>query len=114
MKKEEKEALQNIYNSSSGLLSQSELINCLPNRDTKISHSLITCGYVEETIRRIKSNQIEATFYRLTEKGQNIFKPFHKRLWFSIKGDVRTVVVSVITALLITFLTLWLTGQFTN
>lgn len=104
MNKEEKEVLKKVRDDSGGLLSQSDLINYLPNRDTRLSHSLITSGFIEEVNRKIKATQIEATFYRLTEKGRIIFEPFYKRLWFLIKGDIRIIIVAAITALIISII----------
>jgi len=104
MKKEEKEALKNINNVNRGLLNQSDLLNCLPNRDTKLSHSLITSGYLEETKRLEKASQIEITYYRLTEKGRLVFEPFYKQWWFYFKGDIRTVMVAVITTIVVSLI----------
>lgn len=112
MTKEEKEVLKKIFESPNGLLSQDALFALIPNRNTKISHSLITSGYIEEVIRRIKLQQIEATFYRITEKGRMVFEPLLNRLWFSLKGDIRTIIVSGITALLTTGITVWLTNYY--
>ena len=111
MTNEEREILRKILDYPSGLLSQSDFLNLLPNRNTRIMHSLITSGYIEEVTRRIKFQQFEATFYRITEKGRMVFAPFYRRYWFAIKGDVRTVIVSVITALLTTAITILITSQ---
>jgi len=96
--------LNNIKDLNIGLLSQSDIMNCIPNRDTRITHSLIVSGYIEEVTRRIKATQIEVTFYRLTEKGHMVFAPIYKRFWFSIKGDVRTIIVAAITALVVSMI----------
>jgi len=101
MNREEKEVLKKVMDNPSGLLCQSDLLNILPNRNTKISHSLITSGYIEEVVRKIKASQMEATFYRITEKGKMVFEPSLNRLWFWVKGDVRTIVVATITALIV-------------
>ena len=112
MSKREKEVLKKILDIPRGLLSQSELINCLPDHDTRVSHSLITSGYIEEVKRIEKANKIEITYYRLTEKGRMLFEPLHKRLWFLVKGDVRTIIVSIITALVITTITILITNHY--
>ncbi|MFA6095421.1 MAG: hypothetical protein WC767_01100 [Candidatus Paceibacterota bacterium] len=108
MNKEEKEVLNKVLNHPTGLLSQSDWLNILPNRDTRVGHSLITSGFVEEVTRLVKVTQIEATFYRITEKGRNALKPFYKRFWISIKGDLRTITVSAITSLVTTAIGIWL------
>lgn len=109
MDKKEKEVLKKVCDNPRGLLNQSELINCLPGGDTRLSHSLITSGFIEEVKRREKANGQEVTFYRLTEKGRMVFNPIYKRMWFLIKGDVRTIVVAIITALVTTMMTIWIT-----
>ena len=104
--------MRNVFESPNGLLSQDALFALIPNRNTKISHSLITSGYIEEVVRRIKLQQIEVTFYRITEKGLMVFEPLPKRLWFAVKGDVRTIIVSGVTALLTTGITIFLTNYY--
>ena len=112
MTREEKEVLKKVFESPIGLLSQDGLLALIPDRSTKISHSLITSGYIEEVKRLVKATQIEVTFYRITEKGRIVFASPPERLWFAIKGDVRTIMVSVITALLTTGITIWLTNYY--
>ncbi len=102
----EKEVLKKIHDNPQGLLSQTDLINCLPNGNTKISHSLIAKGYIEEVSRLIKATQVEVTFYRLTEKGIMEFEPLRKRFWFLIKSDTRTILVSAITAIVTSIITI--------
>lgn len=112
MNKEEREVLKKVSSSPKGLLSQSDLLSYVPNRNTKISHFLITSGLIEEVKRNIKATGIEATFYRLTEKGRIALKPLYERLWLSIKGDIRTIIVSIITALLTTAITILVTSHY--
>ena len=87
MTKEEKEALKKVFDHTRGLLSQSELINILPDGNTKISHSLITAGFIEEVKRVEKARQIEITYYRLTEKGRAVFAPWIERVWINFKTE---------------------------
>lgn len=112
MDKKEKEVLKKMKNHSTGLLNESELINCLPEKDTKLSNSLIASGFIEET-KRMKANRVEVTFYRLTEKGRLAIAPLYKKLWFYIKSDVKTIIISIITATIIalitTIITIWVT-----
>jgi hypothetical protein len=98
MRKIEKHVLRKIIEIPHGLLSQSDLISCLPDGDTRISHSLITSGYLEEVIRRIKATQIEVTYYRLTERGRAVLGPWYFKFWFVLRNDIRTVIVATITA----------------
>ena len=76
-----------MFDHPRGLLSQSELINILPEGNTKISHSLITSGFIEEVTRVEKARQIEITYYRLTEKGRSVFAPWRKKVWFNFKTE---------------------------
>ena len=103
MKKEEKEILKKINEFPNGLLSQTDLLK-ISNGNTKVNHSLIVGGFIEETKRKIKGIKLgfqeEATFYRITGKGKLVFEPFAKRTWFSIKGDIRTIIVSFVTTII--------------
>lgn len=109
MKKEERGILEKVKGWPKGLLSQSNLMNSIAGGDTKSVHSLITSGYIEETKRKIKGVKIgtqnEATFYRITEKGKLVFEPLYKRLWYLIRGDVRVILISLITSVIVTAVT---------
>jgi hypothetical protein len=112
MTKEEREVLRKVFDNPRGLLSQSELINAQPQGNTKLSHTLITSGYIEEVKRVEKARQIEITCYRITEKGRMVFAPPLSRFWHSVKGDLRTIIVSIITALLTTAITILITSHY--
>ena len=112
MKKEEKKVLQKVLDDKEGLLSQSDLLNCIPDRNNKISHYLITSGFIEETMRNIKATGVPVTFYRITEKGRNALAPFYKRLWFSFKGDIRNITVSAITAIITAIIAILITNHY--
>lgn len=64
----------------------------------KIAQLLIAQRFVEEFQYKNMS------CCRATEKGHAVFYPLPQKLWFVIKSDVRTVVVSIITALLTTII----------
>lgn len=98
-----KEVLKKVRDNSKGLLSQSDLINCLPDRDTRLSHSLITSGFIEEVNRRIKANGQEATFYRLTQKGYLVFEPWWKRTWAFFTNDMAKIlsIIAIIISILV-------------
>lgn len=101
MNNEERDVLKKVLDNPSGLLSQSDLLNLLPDRNTKISHSLITSGHIEEVVRRIKATQIEATFYRITEKGRAAFDPLYLKIWkfFRDTNNLSTVLSIIATIL---------------
>jgi len=103
MKKEEREVLEKFHNYHSGLLSPMEYFNLMSDRNNKISHSLISQAYVEE-VPTIK-NDTHYTFYRLTEKAQRLFYPFYKRWWCVVRQDLRTVLIALVTALLVSLIT---------
>lgn len=42
------------------------------------------------------------------DEGRRIIRPWYRKAWDFFKGDVRTIVIAVITALVITLLTNWL------
>jgi len=104
MNKKERGILKKVVEHHHGLLSPADYINGVCQHDTKIAHRLVSLGYVEEVPTTLSTGHYN--FYRATEKGFSVFYPIHKRLWYLIKGDVRTVIVAVITSLIITVITL--------
>ncbi len=78
------------------------MINIVAKRDKRSVHNLISNGYIEEVPTR--KNDRDYIFYRATEKGLSFFDKLYKKIWFSIKGDVRNIIVSAITAITIYFL----------
>jgi hypothetical protein len=42
------------------------------------------------------------------DEGRRIIRPWYRKVWDFFKGDVRTIIIAVITALIITLLTNWL------
>ena len=102
MKDKEKEILKKLVEHPEGSLSPCDMINVVARIDKKSVHSLISTGYIEE-VKTYKNNKIY-NFYRATEKGLLFFDKWYKKIWFSIKGDVRNIIVSAITAITIYFL----------
>ena len=93
------------------------LLNFVGKDEKKLLDELISTNYIEVTKRNVHGGSrgnIELTLYGVSEKGYGFVKPVHQRFWDSVKGDMRTVIVSVIVAFLSTFLTLLLTGQFSE
>lgn len=86
-----------------GLLSPNELINIIAKQDRKSVENLVVRNYIEEVPQDVKGIKLGSTysenFYRATEKGLLIFSPWYTRVWCGIKGDIRTIVISAITAL---------------
>jgi len=105
MRNIEKEILQKAISHNVGLLSPVDMINGIAKRDRKSVENLVVRGYLEEVPvdkTGLQGNTYTLQFYRVTEKGLNVFEPWYKKLWFMMKGDVRTIIISVITAVVST------------
>jgi hypothetical protein len=50
----------------------------------------------------MNGSSYSVNFYRITEKGMIKCAHWYKKAWFYFKGDIRTVVFSIITTLLTT------------
>ena len=86
-----------------GLLSPADLINGIAQRDRKSVENLVVRGYLEEVPQDMKGVRLGSTyslnFYQTTEKGLLVFSPWYIRMWHGLRGDVRTIVIAAITAL---------------
>lgn len=95
-----------IREGNQGLRSPSDLFNGIgQGGNDKVIHKLISEGYIEEVPQSrpaLGGGQQEITFYRVAEKGYRFFDPFHIKLWHSISGDIRTIIIAAITALITT------------
>lgn len=87
-----------------GLLSPDDLINGIAQHDRRPVENLVVRGYLEEVPQDVKGIRLGSTyslnFYRATEKGLLVFSPWYAKIWHGMKGDIRTVVVAAITALI--------------
>lgn len=87
-----------------GLLSPADLINGIAQQDRRSVENLVVRGYLEEVPQDLKGIKLGSTysvnFYRATEKGLLVFSPWYIKIWHGMKGDVRTIVISAITALI--------------
>lgn len=87
-----------------GLLSPNELINIIAKQDRKSVENLVVRNYIEEVPQDVKGIKLGSTysvnFYRATEKGLLVFSPWYSKVWHGMKGDVRTIVIATITALI--------------
>ena len=102
MKYREREILRKLVEHPKGSLSPVNMINVIAKRDEKSVHNLIVTGYIE-TVETNKYGR-SYNFYRATEKGLLYFDVWYKKIWFSIKGDIRNIIVSAITTVVIYFL----------
>ena len=103
MTSEEKEMLQKLVDANQGLLSPSEFFAGICKRNEKSAHNLISHGLVDEVPNQVHGR--DYLFYRAAEKGRAVFYPIHQKAWYWFKGDVRTIIVALITAILTTFVT---------
>jgi len=99
MKDKEKEILKKLVVHPEGSLSPHDMINVIAKRDKRSVHNLISNGFIEEVPTH--KNDRDYNFYRATDKGLLFFDKWYKRIWFSIKGDIRNIIVSAITAVVI-------------
>lgn len=103
MNNKEKQILKAVVDRG-GLLSPADLINGIAQRDRKSVENLVVKGYLEEVAQDMKGVRLGTTyslnFYRATEKGLLVFSPRYIRMWHGLKGDVRTIVIAAITALI--------------
>jgi len=99
-----------------GLLSPADLINGIAQRDRKAVENLVVRGYIEEVPQDIKGIKLGSTysvnFYRATEKGLLVFSPWYAKIWYGMRGDVRTIVISSITALITALIAIFIEKLF--
>jgi len=115
MRNIEKKILQEAISRDNGLFSPADMINGIAKRDRKSVENLVVRGYLEEVPvdkTGLQGNTYTLQFYRVTEKGLNVFEPWHKKLWFMMRGDVRTIIISVITAVISTIVILLINQLF--
>lgn len=95
-----------------GLLSPADLINGIAKQDRKSVENLVARGYLEEVPQDMKGIKLGTTyslnFYRATEKGLLVFSPWQAKMWHGMKGDVRTIVIAAITALITSATTIFI------
>jgi len=103
MNKKEKEVLKKAMESNDGLISPAVMINSYAGCRRKIPENLVSLGYLEIVPEEINTGKI-INFYRVTEKGFAVFYPLHKKIWHTLKGDIRTIVVAVITTIITLFI----------
>lgn len=116
MTKKEHTILEEAIKSRRGLYSPSDMINGIAKQDHASVQGLVVKGYLQEVPQDMPGihpgSTYSVTFYRLTEKGLLHGEPLYKKIWFHFRGDVRTVLVSVVTALLTTLITILLARLF--
>ncbi len=117
MHKKEKVILKAVTKHNNGLLSPHELISVIAKGDKRAVENLVAMKYIEEVPRENRDSQgsyYTINFYRATEKGILKFHPWYKKVWYFLRGDVRTIIVSIITALITTAITIFLKNILVN
>jgi hypothetical protein len=104
MNNEERNILKMVVKQG-GLLPPVDVINIFAKRDRRPVENLVVKGFLEEVPKEMNgvfSNSPKTTvvFYRATEKGLHVFSPLYIRMWYRIKGDIHTILVSVITTVI--------------
>lgn len=111
MNSEEKRILKELVNLGTPQ-SPAMFINSISQRNGRAVQTLLLKRYVETT--PVKKYGQMHDFYRPTEKGIARSNGAFKWFWYNIRGDTRNIIVSSITALIITFLTLIIEKTFTK
>ena len=107
----EKRILKAVVEHQKSPLSPADLINSIAKGDSRPVENLVSMGYLQEVPREHRDMQggyYNVNFYRATEKGLLVFSPWYNRLWFGVKGDIRTIVVAAITALITILIAIFL------
>ena len=111
MTKNEKRILKAVVEHHDGLLSPADLINGIAQRDNRSVENLVAKKYLEEVPRQhrgLGDAYYTINFYRAAEKGLLIFLPWYTKIWHGMKGDVRTIIISVITALVTSLIAIFI------
>ena len=111
MTKKEKEILRKAIERKEGLLSPTTLINGIAEHDRRAVENLVAKKYFMEVQRDhkdINGGFYTINFYRITEKGLFEFAPWYQKIWIVIRGDVRTVIITIITAFITTLMTMFI------
>ena len=75
-------------------------------KDKKLLDKLIGTGYIEEIRRPMHApsrGTFEMTFFRVSEKGYNLFNPWHQRAWGFFTNDIAKIlsIIAVIISILV-------------
>ncbi len=111
MDKKEREILKALVEHPRGELSPADFINGIARGDERSVRNLQSKGYVNTAPhphRDLNGNYYDVPFYYATDKGLVEFEPWHKKIRFLFRGDLRTVIIALITALGITLITIFI------
>lgn len=106
MNKKERDILKRVVQSNEGLISPATLINSFAQRDRQSVENLVAKGYLELVPEQVGDHMVN--FYRVKEKGLIIFSSLINKIWFYLKEDLRTIIISIITTVLTVVVGNWL------
>lgn len=117
MSKDEKRVLKALVEDRTGIMTPSDLIGDVAKRNRRLVENLVVKGYIEEIPQTYNpwpglpgSTLRTITCYRATHKGLMVFNSWYEKAWFALRGDLRTIIVSVITAAITSLVALLLQG----
>lgn len=113
MNSDEKRILKALVEHPGGELSPADFVNGIAKRNERAVQNLKSKGYVDTTPhqhRDLLNNYYDVHFYHATHKGIMYFDPWYKKVLHAIKDDIRTVLVSLITATVTTIVTIVITN----
>lgn len=111
MNKNERVILKELVGWHEGELSPATLINGIAKGDEKSVQNLKSKGYIDTVPhphRDLNGNYYDVPFYFATAKGLVEFEPWYKKIWFSFKRDLRTIIVTIIISVCTTLVTIFL------
>ena len=105
MTQDEKRILQTLVDRGEPQ-SPADFVNGISQRNHRAVQNLVVKGYVETTPVVVHNNTYD--FYRPTEKGMATCDVWYKKIWYYVHGDIRSIIVSSVTALITTVIALLL------
>lgn len=112
MKKYLKIILKGAIDHHKGSISPADMINGIAKHDEKSVEYLVAHRYLEyvpvDKPGINNSGFYTLQFYRVSEKGHAVFLSWYKKLWYNLKGDIRTVFVALVTAFGTTLITIYI------
>ena len=114
MTNQEKKILKAVVDRG-GLLSPADLINGIAKHDRRAVENLVVKKYLKEVPQDVPGITLGSTyslnFYRPTEKALLIFSPWIIKMWHAMRSDIKTIIISAITAFITSLVTIFV-GKF--
>ncbi len=107
MNRKQKEILKKVIQHKETLIARN-VFNDIVSNDIISANILIASKYIDETPVHI--GEAIHTAYRVSEKGYMAFEPFHKKILYAIKGDIKTIIIAIVVAVVTTIITILTTN----